>query len=212
MMAGVANADLLLDWSFAGATPIVSQVADEEIAANLDTGGLYNNLTRGAGAGTSAGSSSFRTVGFQNNGVSVANTDYYQFIISAASGYSLSLSGINGAMVGTASYFAGTGVTDQWAYSTDGSTFTLIDTALTSTSTTRAWDFSGTAALQNIGASTDVTLRYYASGQTSTGGWGFGANGLDVNGTLTVVPEPSVFALFAVGGIAFLRVIRKRKV
>jgi len=211
-MIGSANADLLLDWSFAGATPIVSQVADQTIAADLDTGGIYNNLTRGAGAGTSAGSSSFRTVGFQNNGISTDNTDYFQFIISTADGYLLSLSGINGAMAGTAGYFASPGVSDQWAYSFDGSSFTLIGSALVSTSTTRSWDFSGTAALQNVGAGTDVYLRYYATGQTSTGGWGFGAGGLDVNGTITVVPEPSVLALLTIGGVAFLRAFRRRKV
>jgi hypothetical protein len=46
-------------------------------------------------------------------------------------------------------------------------------------------------ALQNVPASTTVTIRYYASGQTTTGGWGFssatsGTIGLAVGGNLTL--------------------------
>ena len=210
MVAG-AQADIILGWSFSGATPIVSQVANDVLNANLDSGGAYNNLTRGAGAGTSSGNSSFRTVGFQNNGISVANTDFFEIKLSAASGYTLSLSGISGTYVGTSSYFASPGVSDQWAYSTDGSTFTLIASAVQSTSLSRSHDFSGEAALQNVAAGTDVYLRYYATGQTSTGGWGFGSAGIDIDGTITVVPEPGVMALLSIGGLAVLRVARRRK-
>lgn len=211
-MASMAQADLLLGWSFSGTAPIASQVANDAIGANLDTGGIYNDLTRGAGAATSSGNSSFRTTGFQNNGISVANSDYFQFIISAASGYQLSLSDVTAnAYGGTAGFYTSPGVTEQWAYSTDGSSFTLIGSSQQTVGTaSRVFDFSGTAALQNVGAGTDVYLRYYASGQTSTGGWGFGSAGIDVNGTVTAIPEPGVLALLAIGGIAILRVVRRK--
>lgn len=210
-MTAVSQADLLLEWSFSGATPVVSQVANS-IDSRLDTGGSYNDLTRGAGAGTSTGNSSFRTTGFQNNGISTANTDYFQMIISGGSGYSLSLSGISGVFVGTTSYAVTPGVSMQWAYSFDGSTFTLIDSPVALVGVGPAsFDFSGTAALQSIADSTDVTLRFYATGQTSTGGWGFGGNSsLQVNGTLAAVPEPSVLALLSIGGLAIARFARRR--
>lgn len=211
-MGVAANADVILSWTFAGTAAIVSQVANS-IDANLDTGGSYNDLTRGAGATATAAGSSFRTTGFRNDGISTANTDYYQFIVSAASGYSLSLSGISGLFNGTTTYSASPGVSQQWAYSFDGSSFTLIDNPVPQIGNgSSSFDFSGTAALQNISDATDVTLRYYASGQTSTGGWGPTGAGasLTVEGSLTLIPEPSVFALLSIGGLALARFARRR--
>ena len=176
-MAAAAQADVILSWTFAGATTPVSQVADS-IDANLDTGSGLNDLTRGAGAGTSAGASSFRTTGFQNNGIAVGNTDYFQFSLSAAAGYTL---------IGTAQARIGNGST--------------------------TFDFSGTSALQNVAASETVYLRYYASGQTSTGGWGINSTGMTVDATLTPtsVPEPATMGLLGLGALAMVlrRKIRK---
>jgi hypothetical protein len=216
-LVGVATADIILDWSFSGTTPIVNQVANDVIAANLDTGGIYNDLTRGAGAGTSAGGSSFRTTGFQNNGIAVGNTDYFQFIVSAASGYTLSLTGITGAFAGTTTFSADPGVSHQWGYSFDGSSFTLIDSPVARIGNgTSSFDLSGVGALQNVGASSDVYLRYYATGQTTTGGWGFFSTGgtasaLAVDGTISVIPEPSVFALISIGALGIVRFMRRRQ-
>jgi len=188
----------------------VSQVADT-IIPNLDTGGAYNDLTRGAGAGTSAGASSFRTTGFQNNGIDTANTDYFQVFLSAANGYGLSLSSITAVFAGTTSFSANHGVEMQWAYSFDGGVnLTLIGSSqfrIGNGSVT--WDLSGTPALQGIAAGTDVTLRMYASGQTTTGGWGYiGDSGLQVYGT--VIPEPSVLGLMLLGGLGVMRFARRR--
>ena len=46
--------------------------------------------------------------------------------------------------------------------------------------------------MQNVPAGTTITIRYYASGQTTTGGWGFNSpssatNGLAIGGTVTSV-------------------------
>lgn len=216
-LAAAASADIILGWSFSGTTPIVSQVANDTIATGLDTGGIYNDLTRGAGAGTSAGSSSFRTTGFQNNGIDVGNTDYFQFIVSAASGYTLSLTGIDGAFAGTTSYSPSPGVDHQWAYSLDGSSFTLIGSAVNRIGNgTSSFDLSGVGALQNIGDGTDVYLRYYATGQTSTGGWGFFSTGgtaqaLALDATLSAIPEPSVLALLSIGVLGVARFVRRRQ-
>lgn len=173
-------------WDFFGESSPATSAADV-YNSNLDASNL---LTRGAGAASSAASNSFRTTGFQNNGISTANTDYFQFTLSAAPGFKLSLSTIDARFNGTASFFASPGVTSQFAYSLDGTTFTLIGSAVTSTSLTMAQiDLTGVSALQNVAEGTTVTFRYYASGQTSTGGWGFassaaGVYGLAIGGTV----------------------------
>ncbi|MBK7965086.1 MAG: hypothetical protein IPK10_07205 [Bacteroidetes bacterium] len=174
-------------WDLTGETALATSTA-EIYDANMDASNL---LTRGAGAAASAGGNSFRTVGFQNNGISVANTDYFEATFSAATGYTLSLSTLDARFAGTASFTASPGVTSQFAYSLDGSTFTLIGSPAVTigNATMTQIDLSGISALQNVAASTTVTLRYYASGQTLTGGWGFnspaaGQNGFAVGGTL----------------------------
>lgn len=86
----------------------------------------------------------------------------------------------------------------QFAYSLDGTSFTLIGAPITVTgtpSTLPQINLSGVSALQNVPASTTITLRYYASGQTTTGGWGFnspsaGTYGLAIGGAL--MPEGKV--------------------
>ncbi|MEJ7627581.1 MAG: cadherin-like beta sandwich domain-containing protein [Ferruginibacter sp.] len=174
-------------WDFTGENAVASSTA-EVYNVNLDAPNL---LTRGAGAAASAGANSFRTVGFQNNGISTANTDYFQFTLSSNTGYLLSLSSLDARFAGTATYYAGAGVTSQFAYSLDGTNFTLIGNPVTSPSLTLSQiNLSGVAALQNVPATATVTIRYYASGQTATGGWGFfssapGIYGLAVGGNLT---------------------------
>ena len=175
-------------WDFFGESSPATSTADIYVAG-LDAS---NVLTRGAGASASTATNSFRTQGFQNNGISTANTDFFQFTLSAAPGSSLSLSTIDAIMAGTGTFSASPGTTNQFAYSLDGTNFTLIGSpivrigngALTQT------DLTGIPALQNLPDGVNVTFRFYASGQTATGGWGFnspasGQYGLSVGGTIT---------------------------
>ncbi len=179
-------------WNFFGesiTTNPTTSTADL-FSASLDSSNL---LSRGAGAAASAGANSFRTVGFQNNGIAITNTDYFQFTLSATDGNTLSLSTIDATFAGTASFVAAPGVTSQFAYSLDGTNFTLIGSPVQSTSLTLGQvNLSTVTALQNVVAATTVTLRYYASGQTPTGGWGFtspNANGygLAIGGSVSPV-------------------------
>jgi hypothetical protein len=218
---GVARADLLLSWTFSlNSTQYVNAVANS-IGSGLDTGGIFNDLTRGASASASPAGTSFRTTGFRNDGINVSSNDYFQFVISAAPGQILSLTNITAAFNGTTTFMTNNslgGVTHQWAYSTDGSSFTLIGspvlTAVPTLPVTVSFDFSGTPALQNIGDGTDITLRYFASGQTTTGGWGFfsaggTSPGLEVYGT--VVPEPAAVSMLLFGLLGARGVIHRRK-
>ena len=65
---------------------------------------------------------------------------------------------------------------------------------------------SSVTALQNVPSGTTVTLRYYASGQTATGGWGFssptsGTNGLALTGYIQSLPAPSITSTLTANGI-----------
>lgn len=151
-----------------------------------------DSITRGSGANSSSGTNSFRTQGFKDDGISVINTDYFQITLSPNAGYNLSLSTIDAKFAGTSGFYLTPGVTSQFAYSLDGTNFTLIGSPIQTTALTLPQiDLTGISALQNIPFGTIVTLRYYASGQTTTGGWGFyssntGSNGLAIGGTLAV--------------------------
>src|SRR6476620_5585211 len=112
-------------WDFTGAAAPATFAATTFNANLVSTSGA-NNVTRGAGAASSAGANSFRTVGFQNNGISVANTDYFQITLTAQPTFKVSLSTIDARFNGTNTYAVSPGVSSQFAYSLDGTNFTLI--------------------------------------------------------------------------------------
>jgi hypothetical protein len=188
-------------WDFFGeGTPtagVVSSSADLW-NSNLDASNL---VTRGPGAAASAGSNSFRTVGFQNNGISLTNTDYFQHTLSAAPGFTLSLSSINARFAGTGSFFAAPGVSMQFAYSLDGVNFVLIGSPfiMTTTGFMPLIDLTAITDLQNVSDNITVTIRFFASGQTTTGGWGYnsptaGTYGISFGGSLNCSTQQIYFA------------------
>jgi hypothetical protein len=187
---------LIAAWDFTGesATVAVATSAAEVYDALLDNSASQSNLTRGAGAAGSTGSNSFRTVGFQNNGIATTNTDYFQFTLAPTTGNSVSVSTIDARFAGTASFAASPGVSNQFAYSLNGTTFTLIGSSqviVGTPSTLAQIDVSGISELQNVSSGT-ITFRYYASGQTTSGGWGFnspsaGQYGLSIGGSVAPV-------------------------
>ena len=195
-------------WNFFGQNTIAT-LAATTFSANLVSTAGANTITRGASAGASTGTNSFRTTGFQNNGIATTNTDYFQITLQPAAGYQASLSAIYTNFVGTNTFYASPGVSSQFAYSLDGTNFTLIGSPLINTALplTGSFDLSGVSALQNVPTGTTITLRYYASGQTTTGGWGFSSsaatptanNGLNVMGAL--VPMPAVVTTNAASSI-----------
>jgi hypothetical protein len=193
----VVDAPLLAAWDFTGENATTTSSSADTFNASLDSS---SNIIRGAGATGSSGTNSFRTQGFKNDGISTTNTDYFQITLSASSGRKMSLSKIDARLVGTATFVTNNnyaGATNQFAYSLDGTTFTLIGSPTVVTTNTGSMptiDVSGVAALQNVNYSTTVTLRFYASGQTDSGGWGFnspnsGQYGLSVSGTTATFPE-----------------------
>ena len=158
-------------WDFTGEPASPTSTA-EVFDANLAGSAL---LTRGSGAAESTASNSFRTQGFQNDGISTTNNDYFENTFTAATGYTLSLSTIDARFAGTGTYSNAPGVTMQYAYSIDGSTFTLIGSPFVQIGNGNMpqIDLSGISDLQNVPDNVTLTIRFYASGQTPTGGWGY---------------------------------------
>ncbi|MBK9061228.1 MAG: hypothetical protein IPL81_15665 [Flavobacteriales bacterium] len=188
-------------WDFNGESSPATSAADV-FDGNLSSSNL---ITRGATATSSSGSNSFRTQGFKNEGISTSNTDYFEVTLGAATGYAVSLSTIDAKFNGTASFANSPGVTHQFAYSLDGITFTLIGTPQVTVGNTTPLtqiDVSGVSALQSVAAGTTITLRYYASGQTTTGGWGFysvsaGSYGLAIGGAVNAADRTPPWNLSA---------------
>ena len=183
----------LAAWNFFGESSPSTSTADV-FNANFSSAPV---LSRGADAATSTGSNSFRTVGFQNNGIATSNTDYFQTSITSTNSI-ISLSTLDAKVVGTATYCVSPGVSQQFAYSLDGINFTLIGSAQSTIGTPGTLtqiDLSNISALQNVSANTTITLRYYASGQTATGGWGFSSasasssdDGFTIKGRVITAP------------------------
>ncbi|MBU3681558.1 MAG: hypothetical protein FGM16_06435, partial [Flavobacterium sp.] len=198
----------IASWNFFGQSSPATVTATA-FNSNLVSAAGANTITRGSAAVSSSGSNSFRTQGFQNNGIATSNNDYFQITLQPATGYQTSLSALTANFVGTATYYASPGVSSQFAYSLDGSNFTLIGSPLVNSTLplNGTFDLSGVPALQNVPAGTTITLRYYASGQTTTGGWGFSspaasptnANGLNVLGSIN--PLPAVVTTAAASSI-----------
>jgi hypothetical protein len=199
----VVNSIPIAAWDFTGASTPTTFAATTFNSNLISTTGA-NNITRGAGAAASAGANSFRTQGFSSNGIATANTDFFQVTLAPVLGYTLSLSAIDALFNGTNTYAASPGVQNQFAYSLNGSTFTLIGSPTVTIGQPIAMptiNLSGISALQNVPFGTTITLRYYASGQTTSGGWGFfssasGTNGLAFQGSLNAVASSATLADF----------------
>lgn len=213
-LAASAHAVPLLQFDFAGSTATATY--NTQPSTFDETGIVASSMTRGAGISTQNASNSFRGTGFSNNGISTSNTDFFQWTLAADDGFQFTVESIYGNFNGTSTFSNSPGVTMAYAYSLDGgSNFTLMSSFVQIGSGNQTYTIAGA----NIAPLTDITsviFRFYASGQTTTGGWGLqsassaGTIGLQVNGTVeSIVPEPSISA--ALLGIAVLGLVAIRR-
>lgn len=191
MTGSSTEAQSIVSWNFWGDNIIATKTAT---SANSNLVSPIE-LTRGPDAPASVGGDSYRTQGFRNDGISISNTDYFQVKLSAKTGFEISLTTIDANFTGTGSFAASPGVLNQFAYSLDGINFTLIGSPSIVIGQPKALSqikLNGIAALQNVPSGITITIRYYASGQTSTGGWGFyspsaTSNGFEIGGSVAAV-------------------------
>jgi len=174
-VSGIVMENTLAAWDFTGEDTVSTSFPEVK---GLNLSGTPS-LTRGSAATASAGGNSFRTTGFLNNGIATANTDYFEISLEAAAGYGISISTLDARFAGTATFYASPGVSAQFAYSLDGVTFRLIGSpfVMTSTGSMPQISLSSIPELQNVPSGTSIKIRYFASGQTTTGGWGFNSSG-----------------------------------
>jgi hypothetical protein len=211
-----ASAQNILVWDFFGDNSSNRPTMDSTFNV---LGTSISTLSRGATAPATVGANSFRTTGFGNDGINLDNTDYFEWTLTVTEPvYNISLNSIEARFAGTPSYATNApgGVTMAYAYSLDGgSSFTLTDTfQVFATPSAFSFDLTGISALQNLTSTNEITFRFFASGQTTTGGWGFSnteaqAEGLVLTGT---IPEPSTYALLALAGAGLAgHMIRRRR-
>jgi len=165
------------------------------ISLNATTADINLNtpvLSRGSGIIASSLTGGYASNNWMEATVATAitNNKYYEVILSAKTNYKVSLSTLDFKLrrssSGPNAYI--------WRYSTDGTNFTDIGSAVSFTTATTTGDvqpqlnLSGIAALQNAGSATTVTLRLYAWGATTTGGtlaFGTGnVNSIAIGGTV----------------------------
>jgi len=211
------QADIITAWDVSpltggaglwGASPLAATQSDPNAAIV----GLTRNWTpspTGAAAAHAWGGNAF-DITATTEAAAIASNDFANFSMTAADGYTLSLSDIPAYNIRRSATGPNTGI---WQYKVDGGSFTDIGTPITWGSVTTsagnaqsAISLSGISDLQNVAAGTTVTLRCVPWGATNVGGtWYINdpinttANDFVVNGSLTAVPEPSTLALLIAG-------------
>ena len=157
-------------WEFNGQTAAVPNGFNATtVAPNLTVGGF----NRGSGLATSPLSDAFSTKGFtqQSKVNAISNNQFFTFTLQANSGFKASYSSIDANFRISNSTSSPTNFI--WQYSTDGTTYTDIGTAFvfndnnTNGVATTQILLSSISALQNVSASTTITLRLVAWGGAS---------------------------------------------
>ena len=214
-LAGVNAQSVILGFDFAGATNTSAFNTQNSTfnAANV----LSSQMTRGSGIGNNNAANSFRGAGFSNTGISLDGNDrYFEFTLQSAPEYNFTVNSIFGNFNGTPAFFTTTGVTVAYAYSLNGGTsFTQMSSFSLGAAGNSTYTITGAdaTALTNV---SNVVFRMYASGNTTTGGFGLqsaaspGTTGLSVTGSVDVVPEPSTWALIGLGTAFVLWRIRRK--
>lgn len=202
-LVGSTNAALIAQYNFG--TGLTSSDTELNSTATGITLTLLNNSGRDSGVGNPAGS-----LQVHKNNMATAQdlTRYIEFTITAANGYALNLNG--NLLTFDSSRNGGTPTAASWGVrsSVDGFAANLA----TGTSGTSGWTGGNVALTGNqFNGLTTITFRIYS--------WESGVNehlfydNINLNGSLTPVPEPANIALgiFGLGSLAAFLVRRFRK-
>ena len=216
-VASVAQAEILATWNFQGTNSTglwdggAGTMAGANLDANIDSAVLSfgadfvastsNNNLRSNGTGWSAGGAS--------SALDLSGGGYIQLLLTASSGYELTVTDIAGRVAGSGT---GLGGAQRWAANSDGGTYSwVVAEGVTANDTAAAWDIADTTG-------SSVGLRIFASPPAAAGSWGFAGNAsaesITINGTTaatTAIPEPATMSLLGLGALAMVlrRKIRK---
>ena len=193
-LATWGRAEEIARWNSAGSVPLAGDFAPASLNANA----TVSNLVAGAAllrTGSSPAANTFAAAGYSAASSNAAMTagHYWQTVIRANSGYAVSYDQIDYSF-----RRANSGPPNaQWAYSTNGTTFTWVVPAGSNTTSYSGKQLSltGVAALQYV---TDrIWFRMYAWGggtaNTSWGSFGQNADVLKFSGTVvSLTGEPVV--------------------
>ena len=216
-LSPVANAANILGWDLTGDNSPTAKAA-EVIDANLDPSVTYNTLSR-TGLTLATANNSFNSNNWNISNTFDETSKYISFSLLPKSGYEMTLESLRYVVNGS-NTAPGTG---RWGFriGTSGS-FTLQNTftmAFAMPSSPAVWDFT------DFTTSNVVEFRFWVYGTSSitngasaaTGSARIGNNTGDdlvLNGSVTVVPEPSVSSLLLGGlfGLAGLRFLGRKRI
>lgn len=209
-IVAVSQADVIVGFDMAGTTtdPLAANTLDANVTLNA-------GLAR-TGLGTPSSANNFGSNGWNVTDVFSPDDDYISFSLTPDEGFQLTLTDISWNRINASSTGPGNG---RWGYSIGGDAWVYqTDFAITTANAAGSWDF---VDVENV--TEEVEFRFWAYGATSAGGGtsagtgsvnyrnGAAGDDLVLNGSVSVVPEPSVLALLSLGGIAVLRFSRRRK-
>lgn len=181
----------IVAWELNGASGNEATFNATTLAANLNT----STLSRGAGLNASTLGNAFACSGFTASGTesnAISNNDYIEFLISAQTGYQVSLSTLDANF-----RRSGTGPNafrlryriNAGAFSDINATPISYTTNPTNGTAQTQIDLSSITALQNVAAGTTITIRLYGWGATAdTGTFAIGrlaGNDLAIGGTVS---------------------------
>ena len=208
----------IVGWDMNGVSEDVNMLGAATFATGIGATAPSGVLSRGAGAalpGLTA-SNAFGASGFSSASLStaLAGNDYFSFSFAVDTGYSVTLSSITLKMFATTN-----GPTNAALFSSVGG-FASTDVAI------QLWPLTGNAnndqtitlsssAFANLTGTTEFRLYAYGSGTASTDKLRFRnltGNDLTLTGTVSAVPEPSVYAsLTGAAAFAATLVFRSRR-
>ncbi len=192
-------------WEMCGLTGTTASVTATGTLANV----TFSALTRGAGLTGASSTDGFSSTGWSTaGGLDITQNDYYEFTITPATGYKMSITSlkIRDQVSTTASSF------DAYLrYSQDAYASNLSNWAASTSLTNRTITLSGNTNLQN--RTTPVTFRIYGSDASSATTTTYLLNclgtaagnfrGVDVDGTVAQLAYASQFISMSTGSTSW---------